>query len=109
MVISKAESSLVGKANSNNKSHLITPMLCLLFASRPVLVDGHAGRHTAWSHNPVKLGSFSLFFAVEGPFAGDVWFQALVEVVCAYTGVDNRHDNQDNGDDGEEGQRPSSG
>ena len=57
----------------------------------------------------MKLGSFALFFAVEGPFAAYVWLQTLVEVVCAYTGVDNRHDNQDNGDDGEEGQRPSSG
>lgn len=57
----------------------------------------------------MKLGSLPFLIAVEGPFAGNVRLQTLVEVVCADTCIDNRHDNQDNGDNREEGQRPSCG
>ena len=32
-------------------------------------------------------------------------FQALVEIVCAYTGNDNCHDNQENSNHGEKHQR----
>lgn len=71
-----------------------------------MLAASSVNHHASWHGLTVRtFGSeLGLLRVIMSPRLVDMRFQALVEVVCAHAGVDNRHKNENDGDNGKERQ-----